>query len=229
MQPEVEYMKGGVTMDEKEFYSGVYRLVQDKGLSGWYVAQSHEMLERGFNNLVNSRILEVGGNVGEHIPYVKAGYSEYKLTDYHDTGFSTDNPLITFEIQDVHQLSFPPRSFDRVIATCLLHHLDNPYAALQEIRRVARSAAVISILIPCDPGLMYRLAKKLGPNRSWKKHGITNPDFFHWTQHKNHYPGLNAAIHEAFKADDIKKSYWPFKFNSWNLNLFAVYQIRKIE
>ena len=87
-------------------------------------------------------------------------YYKYTLSDYRNTKFVSENPKISFEIVDVHKTPYTDNSFDRVIATCLLHHLDNPIIALQEIRRIVKTDGIVSISLPCDPGLAYRIAKK---------------------------------------------------------------------
>ena len=128
---------------------------------------------------------------------------------------------------DVEKLLFSDNEFDRTISTCLLHHVGDPLAALCEIRRVTKVGGGISILIPCDPGLAYRLAKRIGVSRKWKDNGISNPEYFHYSQHRNHYPGLDSFINEVFKNDIVVKRNWPLPVNSWNLNLFTTYQVVK--
>jgi len=186
-------------------------------------------LEKGALSIQYPRILEVGGNVGEHIRFVASDYESYTLTDYRDTGFQTQDKKILFKIADVHNLPFHDDEFDRTISTCLLHHLIDPKKALEELRRVTTHNGLISILVPCDPGLAYRVAKKIGPSRKWKAAGITNPDFYHYTQHRNHYPGIDSMIREIFRSDDLQTNHWPFRIKSWNINLFAVNQIRVVK
>ena len=214
-------------MEEDRFYAGVYRATQDNGLSGWYIKKSHLSLEKLPVSKIKGRILEVGGNVGEHIKYVDNGFSSYTLTDYRDTKFSSSDNRVQFKVADVENLPFGDKSFDRVISTCLLHHLANPELALSEMRRVVKVGGVISILIPCDPGLLYRLAKRLGARRKWKDHGIRNPEYFHYTQHRNHFPALHEYLLENYYADIVKWRTWPIPLRTWNLNLYFVYQIIK--
>jgi phosphatidylethanolamine/phosphatidyl-N-methylethanolamine N-methyltransferase len=214
-------------LNENDFCSGVYREVQDRGLSGWYVRQSHISLERLPDESHGLKILEVGGNIGEHINYVNQSFSTYTLTDYRDTKFTSTDKRILFKVADVEKLPFSDNEFDRTLSTCLLHHVGNPLIALNEIRRVTKVGGIISLLIPCDPGLAYRIAKKIGVSKKWKVNGISSPEFFHYSQHRNHYPGLNSFINEVFKKDIVLKKNWPFPLNSWNLNLFSTFQIVK--
>jgi SAM-dependent methyltransferase len=213
-------------MYKQDFYEGVYRDVQDTGASGWYVRKSHKRLENGVSDRTYSKVLEVGGNIGEQIKYVVDNYSSYILTEYRQTGFISPNGKIKFRVADVQNLPFNDDSFDRTISTCLLHHLDNPKKALEEMRRETVPSGLISILVPCDPGLAYRFAKSIGPSRKWRHVGITNPSFYHSSQHRNHLPGIDSTIQEVFSADELKTSYWPFRIKTWNMNLFTVSQIR---
>ena len=216
-------------MNEDSFYNGIYRDVQDKGVSGWYVRKSHILLEKGFSEIQAPKILEVGGNIGEHIQYVAKDFMSYTLTDYRETGFISENKKIHFEVADVHDLPFVDDEFNRTISTCLLHHLDNPKKALDEMKRVTKHGGLISLLIPCDPGLAYRIAKKIGPSRKWRAAGITNPNFYHYAQHRNHFPGIAATVEEVFSIDKVQTRFWPFPVKTWNLNLFIVSQIRVVK
>lgn len=54
-------------------------------------------------------------------------------------------PDETFQLGDARQLSFPDNSFDVVMCTGVLMHLDQPWKALAEAERVARNKVVISV------------------------------------------------------------------------------------
>ncbi len=216
-----------LNMNENEFYDGVYREVQDKGLSGWYINQSHKALERIPATQHQPSILEVGGNIGEHVKFVRNNFSKYELTDYRNTKFKPLDNRVTFNVANVENLPYEDQTFDRVISTCLLHHLVDPIAALLEMQRVTKTGGIISILVPCDPGFLYRLAKKVGTNKKWNESGIESALHYHYQQHRNHFPALDVFLDKVFENDKIEKSYWPLIFRSWNFNLFTTYQIIK--
>jgi ubiquinone/menaquinone biosynthesis C-methylase UbiE len=215
-------------LEEKDFYSGVYREVQDNGLSGWYIRKSHRNLEKLPKIIKNPVILEVGGNIGEHIKFVSNDFSSYTLTDYRDTGYASCDSRIRFKVADVQHLPFSANNFDRTIATCVLHHVSDPLAALAEMRRVTRVGGLVSILIPCDPGFSYRVAKRIGVSKKWSDSGVKDAKYYHYKQHQNHFPGLDSFISEIFKLDYVAKSAWPLKITSWNMNLFFTYQVTKM-
>lgn len=215
----------GFDLDENFFYQSLYRQVQDTGLVKWYVAKTHSMLELGALGGRGLSILEIGGNLGEHLNYVRNDFSSYLVTDYRNTRPSFSDTRVSFQIADVHELPFQDSTFDRVIVTCVFHHLTFPETALEEILRVVKNEGQISVLLPCDPGLFYRVAKVLGPARKWKKSGIKNPKYYHYQQHKNHFPGLLSIFIEKCDKHIVSIKFWPLKIRSWNLNLFTALQI----
>jgi phosphatidylethanolamine/phosphatidyl-N-methylethanolamine N-methyltransferase len=212
---------------EDEFCNSYYGAVQAEGSCGWYVRKSHKSLEKGlpkFNS--DAQILELGCNLGEHSTYVSHDYHSYIATDYRDVEFEPLNNRIKFMVADAQNLPYSDNSFDRLIMTCVLHHIDSPEKALYEMRRVARHGATISIIVPSDPGIMYRIAKFIGPYRKIiKRRANFEPRYFHYQQHRNHFPGIVTFIRFIFQKDKISEKFWPFPWKSWNFNLFTVFQI----
>ncbi len=127
----------------------------------------------------------------------------------------------------MESLPFDEDCFDRVIATHLPHHLNNPIEVLSEIKRVLKRGGTASILLPCDSSLAYRFSKFVAVSRLCKKANISNPRYFHYIQHKNHYPALEQFIRDVFVNYEIKFEYWPFIVSTWNFNLFVTIQIKK--
>ncbi|MCX6410712.1 MAG: hypothetical protein NT143_09845 [Actinobacteria bacterium] len=92
---------------------------------------------------------------------------------------------------------------------------------------MASDGGVVSIQMPCDPGLAYRPPKAVGPYRALRRRGAqSNPRFFHYQQHRNHYPGLRSITDEVFRDDEVHSLWWPLRVPTWNGNLFTVHQIR---
>ena len=218
-----------MSLDENEFCNSLYGEIQGQGLCGGYVSFSHKALEKRLGNLPDdSKILEVGGNLGEHCRYVQHRYREYLVTDLRKVNFIPINDKIRFEKADVEVLQYGDASFDRVLSTCLLHHLASPEQGLLEMRRVLKPGGLISLTLPCDPGFLYRVGKAIGPYRRLSKNfGVDDPKYLHYVQHRNHFPALESIISHVFKNDKVIYRTYPFSFPFWNLNLFRIYQIRK--
>ena len=204
-----------------------YSKLVTEGTRGKFHNLMHSMLEKA-PLIENAVILEPGFGGGEHLKFVPKKYSKYIGVDLSDNNLvkKEEFPNFEFRIGNVEKLQFPNESFDRVVVTCLFHHLENPQIALQEIRRVTRPGGIISILLPCDPGWAYRSARKLTSDRFLSNKYNINVKLLRAVEHRNHYASLNSMISENFKADKIIKTNFPFRVQLWNLNFFTIYQIR---
>ena len=61
------------------------------------------------------------------------------------------------------------RSFDRALAIHVLEHLPDLPAALAEIHRLLKPAGRFVVVIPCEGGLAYSLARRISAQRIFEK------------------------------------------------------------
>jgi SAM-dependent methyltransferase len=177
-----------------------------------------------------TRVLEVGGNKGEHVPYVRHSFDEYLLTDLRpptvNAAVAADRRVTVGEC-DVTKMPYGAATFDRVVSTCVLHHVDTPFGAASEIRRVLRPGGVATILLPTDPGLAFRVAKALSSGRAAKKRGIHEMYDVAWAlDHRNHFRSIFKQLRYVFRNDEIVVDWYPFKVPSVDINAFAVLNAR---
>lgn len=195
----------------------------------------HWSLEKAHKSNRGLHILEVGSHNGEHVKYVKDDWKisgSYLATDIRSLKSDELNNLfsigVAYEEQDVENLTFPDNKFDRVISTCLFHHLIDPVKGFQEVRRVTKGGGSIDILLPNDPGLMYRFLRKQTTLRKANKMNLKNTaEFVHALEHRNHYLALSVLAAKVFEGDLIKAIGFPFYADSYNLNAFTVLRITK--
>ena len=193
----------------------------------------HTLIEKPFKTNLNYKILEVGAHNGEHLKFVKSNYSKYIMTDLQinldPTFISEFDNRLSFRLGNVESLPFRNNTFDRVIVTCLMHHVDDPFSAFQELRRVAKNSGYISVLIPNDPGIMYRFLRSLTTSRRAKKANLfRESNFIHALEHRNHFLQLRVLLEEVFIKDLIKVSAFPFIYPSYNINALTCFHITKI-
>lgn len=202
-------------------------------LAGSFLQKSHQILESFFkSDELFDNVLEVGAGSGHHFPYVKHAFKRYVMTDGNEqmlgiARMKYSSQLLAeslrVEKQDATALSYPDGSFDRLIATHVLEHLPNPVNVLQEWNRVVKPDGVISIVLPCDPGLMWRFGRHLGPRRNAKKFGISY-DYLQAAEHINSIYNLVVFIRHHF--ENINESWYPSRIPSPDLNLFYVCNIK---
>ena len=231
-----------MNLDEiKERYLKHYADVQYKGNGGRATNYYHRLMEVGFKGHAYNDVLEVGAGSGEHLNFVKHDFRNYYLTDDVPPSTSPElealisqyriqKKLVHIQTQDVQNLTFSSETFDRVIATCLFHHLPFPAKAFEELRRVTKNSGIVTLYLPADPGLLYRFSQFFVSTLSLRKSfTIAEIRYLRASEHRNHILSITGLIHGIFANDLIKKRAFP-KFNfGWNTRLFEIYsiQIRK--
>jgi ubiquinone/menaquinone biosynthesis C-methylase UbiE len=136
---------------------------------------------------------------------------------------------LKFVTGDAQEIPFKDSTFDRVFSTCLLHHVDDVLQVLLETRRVTTTGGEIAFLLPTDPGILNQFIKKHVSYPKLKKLTNIRPGLFYALEHKNHVVGILELIRFVFQNDDLKFHYRPFGVRSWNLNLYIVAKIVKLD
>ena len=92
-----------------------------------------------------------------------------------------------------------------------------------------KKGGVLSISLPSDPGLLFRLGRLyLKIFSIKKKYKISKEefDYMNATEHVNSIFGLYSIIKYNYK-DSIQETYLPFRIKSFDLNLFYNVHITK--
>jgi SAM-dependent methyltransferase len=189
----------------------------------------HWLSERRFGPTRRfDRVLEVGAGTGAHLPFVRHAYGEYYVTDADPKALEIARSRAAslppggarvFETQSAADLRYADRSFDRLVATHVLEHLYQPHVVLREWRRVVRTGGVITVLLPTDPGMAWRLGRRLGPRRRARRLGL-DYDYVMAREHVNPLNNLIAFLRHDFPQRS--ESWWPCGIPSMDLNLFFV-------
>lgn len=198
-------------------------------LQGWVMRTGHRLAEKALgSNLHYSEVLEVGAGTGEHFAFVKHSFDRYTLTDNDIRTLNIArnklknilNGKLKFEFQEGSSLTYPDSSFDRLIAAHVLEHIYFPHLAIKEWVRVLKHGGVLSILIPTDPGIMWRVGRFLGPRKKAIAKGISY-DYVIAREHVNPCINLISILRHYFPVH--KEEWWPFPICSTDLNLFFVF------
>ncbi|MCY4728387.1 class I SAM-dependent methyltransferase [Nocardioides sp. STR2] len=182
--------------------------------------------------------VEVGAGRFEHFPFVLHPRHHYVATDirvprdnviYRSLVAGTGPAGLEFRQSDAMALDFDDHSVDRVVATCLLIHLPDPYGAAQEWQRVCRPDGVIDMLVPCDPGVVSRGFRRVVSQRVARSQGVP-PEEYALVNAIEHLSPFNRVLKLTRAAVEpgrrLEVDYFPFtKVPSWNLNAFAILRI----
>jgi phosphatidylethanolamine/phosphatidyl-N-methylethanolamine N-methyltransferase len=225
-------------LDYRARFSDVY----DKSnyastLQSTLMRAGHRLTEKRFQKRDHfAKVLEVGAGTGEHLGFLHHTFDQYVLSDLDAKALDVakqklnekfGNKLL-YEIESGGKLSYANNSFDRLIATHVLEHIYQPHLALKEWARVLKNGGVLSILIPTDPGMAWRLGRHLGPRRNALAQGISY-DYVMAREHVNSCSNLIALLRHYFP--ERTEAWWPFAIPSIDINLFFVCHavVRKTE
>lgn len=171
------------------------------------------------------RTLEIGAGLGEHLKYEKLdddqkqNYHALELRENMANEIKKKYSYISTHVGDCQsELDFHDNYFDRILAIHILEHLPNLPAALKEMHRLCnKQYGYFSVVIPCEGGLMYSIARKLSAQRYFEK---TYQQPYDWFIEREHINKPHEIIVELRKYFQIQhQSFFPFFLPSIHLNL----------
>jgi len=194
------------------------------GIQGYLMNLCHKQLE-DFNFTKNiSKVLEIGAGNKPHYKFLKHNYDEYHIAE--TSTVKIDNPeqnsKIIFMKYDGKKLPYENNLFDRIIISHCLEHIYYPEEFLREVMGKLKAGGVLSISLPTDPGLLFRLGRLYMRFFSIKKNYKISPkeyDYMNATEHVNSIFNLHSIIKHNY-ANIAKESFLPFRIKSFDLNLF---------
>lgn len=172
-----------------------------------------------FKKKINT--LEIGAGLGTHLDYENLKYQKYYCLELRKNmieEIKKKNANVNFVIGDIQKKTkFKDNNFDRIIAIHVLEHLPNLPKAIAEIYRLLKKNGYLQIVIPCDPGFLYRLARKISAEKIYNKNFKGSYDWLIKREHLNHPSEIINLLKQQFDILDIK--YFPFIIKSINANL----------
>ena len=209
---------------EDDYHKNYY-----SGLSGKLMRQNHIILEK-FDFRTIDKILEIGGGFHPHIDFVKHDFSEYYCIDLESAQdlkifINKNHQDINFNYYDGKKIPFPDNHFERIIISHCLEHILEPEKFTNEMMRVLKKDGIISMALPCDPGVLYRIGRFFFKMIMKKRSEDYDHDYHAACEHVNSIFNLYVILKKKFNV--IKEDYYPLKLKMIDLNLFWIVQIKK--
>ena len=212
---------------DKKYNSHLYT-----GLLGILMNYCHKKLENfKLKNKSFDKVLEIGAGSAPHYDYIKHDYNEYHIADTSDYAkdFHKNNKKVKFLSYNGSVLPYDDETFDRIIISHCLEHILSPENFLKEMMRTLKTGGVLSISLPTDPGIIWRLGRKFIKYFTLKKTYRISGDEFEYmnaTEHVNSIFNLISIIKFNYK-NSIEEHYHPFLIKSADINLFYNVHIYK--
>lgn len=218
---------------------------EQQALSDDFMKHWHEVLPQRYGSIENFnhtyplrhlpdrarwRTLELGAGIGAHLEFEPLGRQEYHCIELRDAMAAEIRrsfpSAITATGDCQKRLPFDDNYFDRVVAIHVLEHLPDLPAAAAEVRRVLKPNGIFSVVLPCDPGLAYELARKLSAERIFKARYHMPYRWFARREHINSPAEIFHVLGQHFEIFD--KAYFPLGVPLVNINLCIGVTARKL-
>jgi SAM-dependent methyltransferase len=168
-----------------------------------------------------SRTLEIGAGLGAHSKFEDLQRQEYYCLEYRKefcrelaTLFPPDRVLCG----DIEQRQpFTDAFFDRIVIIHVLEHLRNLPLALAEIRRLLKPSGVLDVVLPCEGGLAYSLARKISAERVFRKNFHMDYTPIIRNEHVSTYVEIMTEVDRLFVPQ--ARSFFPLRVPISTINL----------
>lgn len=168
-----------------------------------------------------AKTLEIGAGIGAHLHYENLDRQEYAALELRPEltqAIRASFPTVKAVVGDCQQrIDFPDGYFDRVLAIHVLEHLPDLPKALDEIRRVLKPGGRFSVVIPCEGGMAYTLARNISARPMFEKRYKQSYDWFVACEHINLPHEITEELEQRFQIQH--QTYWPLRIPMTTLNL----------
>lgn len=162
--------------------------------------------------------LEIGAGLGEHLRYETLSpgqlrnYTAVDLRANIIEALRSAFPQIRALQADCQQpMEIAGGSIDRILAIHVLEHLPNLPAAIDELHRVcAKPSGRLIVVIPCEGGLAYSLARKISAERFYRRRFGGSYKWLYSREHINLPHEVLAELDRRFIVE--RRSHFPLPF-----------------
>lgn len=169
--------------------------------------------------------LEIGAGLGEHLVYERLtdeqgrNYVALELRENMVASLRERFPQVQARVGDCQgRLDFPDGCFDRILAIHVLEHLANLPVTVREMHRLCHPQhGVFSVVIPCEGGLAYSLARRISARRIFEKRYGQSYDWFIQREHLNRPAEILGELSAWFEI--CHRQFFPLRLPSVALNL----------
>ncbi len=177
----------------------------------------------------SSRTLEVGAGLGAHSKFEDLQRQDYYCLEYREEfcrELKTLFPPDRVRCGDIEQRQpWPDAFFDRIVIIHVLEHLRNLPAAISEIGRLLKPSGVLDVVIPCEGGLAYSLARKISAERLFRRHFHMDYTPIIRSEHVSTYDEIMDELDRSFTAS--ARSYFPLKVPISTINLVVALRLER--
>ena len=190
---------------------------------------NHEYASRRLPDQQRFKTLELGAGLGGHLAFEDLDRQDYHCIELRQNmadAITERYPSVQTAVGDCQdRIPFSDGYFDRVVVIHVLEHLPRLPDALDEVRRILRPGGMFSVVLPCDLGLAYEVARKISAERIFRRRYKTSYGWLIRREHINSPQEILSLLKDRFAVEDT--SYFPLHVPSIHLNLCIGVTLRK--
>jgi SAM-dependent methyltransferase len=206
-----------------------YTIYQNTGLVGYLMDACHRNLENKFIKK-SGIVLEIGPGTSPHLSYLNSNFEKYFMLDSSLFTFNflkkkfKKNKNIIIKRSVNSSIPFKNNYFDRIIMSHVLEHVNDPEIFLFKILAKLKIGGYLSISLPTDPGLLWRIGRFYQKAFNVKnKLNLNSRDYDYMiaTEHVNSIFNLISILKYHFSKNIVCEDFLPLSFlKSADFNLF---------
>lgn len=180
-----------------------------------------------FNCNGNKLIVEIGCGQCNFVGYLKNIKPwNYLGIDISKKMLDLAKPGISRIQSDIYTLPFLNNRVDVVVSIYSLEHLHELERGLDEVHRILNDNGIFIFAIPMEGGCLYNLGRRLTSKKMVeRKYHVDYLKIIREYEHPNSVFKILTSITKKFKM--LQKRYYPLFIPSANINLFAIYKVKK--
>jgi len=137
-------------------FNQIYEIESQIEERHWWFVVRRKLFTRYINalnlNKNNAKILDIGSSSGTNLRMLKdLGFVDYQGFDnnYLSKKFCEKKDLGKVTIGDICENNFADNSFDLILASDVIEHIENDNLAIAQIRRILKPSGCAIITVPC--------------------------------------------------------------------------------
>tara|TARA_B100000787_G_C16199307_1_gene303720 strand:+ start:12238 stop:12954 length:717 start_codon:yes stop_codon:yes gene_type:complete len=213
-----------------------YEKMNYDGSAGILFKINHWLMEWGIDKKYNEHILEIGGGAKLHLEFINSkNIKSYTIID--DKFFKKSLPLlkkrnkkinfIFIDYKNQKLVNKIKKKFTRLVSSHTFEHFLTFEDSFLKILPLMKKNSLLSIALPCDPGLTWRALQFISYFKQKKLYGWKNfqqKDLDDSRDHVTPVQNIIKVLNFYFKTINFK--YFPFFVPIVWLNIFLIIQIK---